>query len=138
MKSKIRSTFEWVRAAVLILFASSGSAIAPAQIAVYRLNICEEWSAWYNTAPAGPKTLHVKGVCTFHSSGYEVKLIRRKPQSLKPESCTLDVAITAPIGIGGIERGIRHMPVHYSEESEKQYDSVSIEPDHVIVAVKIQ
>jgi hypothetical protein len=128
---------EWVGAAVLMLFVGAFPAKAPAQIAVYPLDVCKEWSAWYNAQPGGSNSLHVTGICTFRSSGYNVKLIRRKPNSIKPASCMLDLAITAPTGIAGIERGIRHIPVRYSEQTERQCDSVNIEPDHVTIPVKI-
>lgn len=137
MKIKGTPIREWVSAAVLILCVGAANTNAPPQVAVYPLDVCHQWSAWYNTQPAGSKTLHVIGLCTFHAVGYEVKLIRRKSNGIKPATCTIDLAITAPTGIGGVERGIRHIPVRYSEETEQQCDAVNIEPDDVTVPVKI-
>lgn len=128
---------EWLLAAVLILFVGAANTATPPQIAVYPLDVCHQWSAWYNAQPAGAKTLHVTGLCTFHAIGYEVKLIRRKSNGIKPASCIIDLAITGPTGIGGIERGIRHIPVRYREQTEQQCDSIKIEPDHVTVPVKM-
>lgn len=137
MNSKCTFTREWVWTTVLILFVGAATANALAQVAVYPMDVCKDWSAWYNAQPGGPKILHVTGLCTFHASGYEVKLIRRKPNGAKPPSCILDLAITAPTGIGGLERGIRHIPVRYSEQTEQQCDSIKIEPDDVTIPVKI-
>lgn len=137
MKNSRAFMHEWVWTAILLLFVYAAIPKGRAQIAVYPPGVCKEWSAWYDAQPTHPKTLHVKGICTFHAGGYDVKLIRRKPQNIKPSSCILDLAITAPTGIGGIERGIRHIAAHYSEQTEQQCDSVIVEPDHVTVSVKI-
>jgi hypothetical protein len=128
---------DWIWATIFTLFVAVVPTTAWAQIAVYPMDVCKEWSAWYNTQPPGSKALHVTGVCTFHTSGYQVKLVRRKSKDIKTGTCILDLAITGPIGIGGIERGIPHYPVRYSEQTEQQCDSVSIEPDHITVAVKL-
>ena len=128
---------EWTMATVMILFAGAAPAKAPVQVAIYPLDVCKEWSAYYNMQPGRAKTLHVTGICTFPSGGYAVKLIRRRPKDAKTANCVLDLAITAPTGIGGIESGIRHIAVHYSEQTEQRCDSVNIEPDHVTLPVKI-
>ena len=123
----------WMResrkTAILILLMGTAAAKPPAQIAVYLPNVCKEWSAWYNAQAAGPKTLNVVGVCTFHASGYVVKITRRKSPNTKGESCILDLSIKAPTGIAGIERGIRHISARYSEQTEQPCDTVLIEPD---------
>jgi hypothetical protein len=137
MKSARTSSSKWIWATTLLLLVGAATAKAPAQVAVYPLDVCKDWSAWYNAQAAAPKTLHVTGLCTFHAGGYAVKLIRRKPKGVKPATCILDLAITAPTGIGGIEAGIRHIPLRYSEQTEQQCESIKIEPDDVTVPVKI-
>jgi hypothetical protein len=108
----------------------SGKAIAPNS-----LEKCGEWYAWYNTQPTGPKSIHVAGMCTFPTSGYSVKLVPHVPAGFNPQIYLFDLVITRPTG--KVSFIIRHVPMNYSENTDKLYESVQIEPDHVTVPVKV-
>jgi hypothetical protein len=97
--------------------------------------LCGEWAAWYNTQPGGPKALHVAGICTFPDSGYSAALTKHVPPGVNVKVYLLDLTITPPSG--NVSHIIRHVPVHFTEQTDVQHDSAEILPDHVSVPVKI-
>jgi hypothetical protein len=96
---------------------------------------CADWAAWYNVQPGSPKTLHVAGMCTFPTSGYKAELTKRVPPGVNLKIYMVDLTITPPTG--KVSQIVRHVPIHFSEQTDRQYDSVQIEPDHVNVRVRI-
>jgi hypothetical protein len=96
---------------------------------------CDAWSAWYNVQPVGPKGLHVAGMCTFPTSGYSVALTKHVPPGINPKVYLLELTITPPSGKAS--QIVRHVPVHFTEETDIQHDSVEILPDHLLIPVKI-
>lgn len=96
---------------------------------------CDDWSAWYNVQPVAPKTLHIAGTCTFYL-GTKAKLVpRTPPPGTNPKIYVVDLVITRPKGRAS--HLIVPVQVHYSKQTDNQYDSVNIEPDHASVPVRI-
>jgi hypothetical protein len=96
---------------------------------------CGGWSAWYNVQPGAQKTLHVAGICTFPTSGYSVTLTKHVPPGINPKVYLLELTITPPSG--EVSQVVRHVPVHYAEETDVQHESVEILPFHLSVPIKI-
>jgi hypothetical protein len=95
---------------------------------------CTGWNSWYNVQPPGPKTLHVAGICSLRI-GDIVKLVPRVPPGINPQIYIFDLVIKGP-ETPKTSNILHPVPVHYTEKTERKYESVDIEPDHVNVPVK--
>jgi hypothetical protein len=95
---------------------------------------CLDWKAWLDRVPGAQPTLHVTGRCQFPSSGYFVRLERHEPQGINPSNLLLDLVITEPTG--PVTQVVTEEEVHYDEEADLDFDSVTILPDGPTVEVE--
>lgn len=95
---------------------------------------CRDWSAWHDRQPPGPRTLHVKGECEFPSAGYAVELRRREPQGINPKDLLLDRIVHEPSG--PVSQVVTVVEARYEEETDFEYDTVTILPDGMSVPVQ--
>lgn len=95
---------------------------------------CSGWQAWHDRMPGGPATLHVKGECTFPTSGYKVKLVPHVPQGINPTIYILDRVVQVPTGV--VSQIVTTLKVEYEEKTNAHYQEVYIEPDGVTIPVK--
>jgi hypothetical protein len=93
---------------------------------------CSEWSAWRNLEPGGPVSLHVTGECRFPDTRYEIELRRREPQGINPKDLLLELIVTERRGWADEETTLT---THYSEQTDFEYETVTILPDGVVVPV---
>jgi hypothetical protein len=94
---------------------------------------CSEWDAWHDHMPGGPATLIVSGVCKFPDESYQAKLRRREPQGINPKDLLLELIVTEEPGWEEMETTLE---VRYEEQTDFEYDTVTILPDVVTVPVK--
>jgi hypothetical protein len=96
---------------------------------------CSEWDAWHDHMPGGPATLIVSGACKFPDDRYKVVLRRREPQGINPKDLLLEL-------IGTEERSGTELveetalEVRYEEQTDFEYDTVTILPDGAVIPVK--
>ncbi len=95
---------------------------------------CRDWSAWHDHQPPGPTVLHVSGECEFPSAGYSVELRRSEPQGINPKDLLLDLTVREPSGPAA--QVITPVEVRYREETDFEYDTVTILPNGVSVSVQ--
>jgi hypothetical protein len=94
---------------------------------------CRDWEAWHDRMPGAQATLHVTGRCEFPTSGYSVRLERHEPQGINPRDLLLDLVITEPTG--PVTQVVTEEEVRYDEQTDLDYDSVTILPDGPTVNV---
>jgi len=95
---------------------------------------CSNWAAWHDSQPTKKATLHVKGDCTFPTTGYTVKLKPAMPQGFNPSIYILELIIHIPV-----DKSAKHVvntSVMYDEQTDRSYTDVQITPDNVTVPVK--
>jgi len=95
---------------------------------------CSEWEAWHNRRPGAPPTLIVTGKCKFPDESYQAKLRRREPQGINPKDLLLELIVTEEPGWEEMEPTLE---VRYEEQTDFEYDTVTILPDVVTVPVKV-
>jgi Domain of unknown function (DUF6438) len=95
---------------------------------------CRDWTAIHNHQPPGPSVLRVNGTCEFATAGYTVELRRRQPQGFNPNDLLLDRVVTAPTG--PVAQVVTEVQVEYTEETEFDYQTVTILPDGPTVQVQ--
>jgi hypothetical protein len=95
---------------------------------------CRDWSAWHDHQPPGPAVLHVRGECEFPTAGYAVELRRREPQGINPKDLLLDRVVREPSE--PTAQVVTVVEARYSEESDFEYDTVTILPDGASVPVQ--
>ena len=95
---------------------------------------CRDWQAWHDRQPGATPTLHVTGACEFPTAGYSVVLRRHEPQGINPRDLLLDRVVDAPSG--PVAEVITVVEVHYREETDVAYDTVTILPDQGSVPVE--
>lgn len=95
---------------------------------------CRGWYASHDHMPPGPATLRVTGTCTFPSTGYTVELRPHEPQGINPGDLLLDKIVTPPDGIVG--PAFTDVEVRYEEETDVEYDTVTILPDGPSIEVE--
>lgn len=95
---------------------------------------CRDWSALHDHQPPGPPTLHVRGECEFPSAGYAVELRRREPQGINPKALLLDRIVHEPSG--PVSQVVTVVEARYKEETDFEYDTVTILPDGMSVPVQ--
>jgi len=74
--------------------------------------------------PPGPQTLRVSATAVCPTEGWEVTLSKSEPQGINPKELLLDVNETAPAG--DVAQIVTEIPVEFVDDSETEYDSVSI------------
>jgi len=96
--------------------------------------VCHGWEAWHDHQPPGPAVLYVSGECEFPTAGYEVELRRRAPQGINPKDLLLERLVREPTD--GAADVITVVEVRYSEETDFEYETVTILPDGATVPVR--
>jgi hypothetical protein len=94
---------------------------------------CRDWKGWLDQMPPGRPTLHVTGHCEFPTGGYTVRLERHEPQGFNPRDLLLDLLITEPTEAGS--QAVTQLDVAYQEDTEVEFDSVTILPNGPTVEV---
>jgi hypothetical protein len=74
--------------------------------------------------PPGPSVLRVVGKCEFPTAGYSVELRRSEPQGINPRDLLLDLIVHEPTGL--VAEVITEVDVEYQEETDAEYDTVTI------------
>lgn len=95
---------------------------------------CHDWSAWHDHQPPGPTTLHVHGECEFPTAGYTVELKRQEPQGINPKDLLLTKVVHEPTG--PVAEVITTVEARYREETDFEYDTVTILPDGASIPVE--
>jgi hypothetical protein len=95
---------------------------------------CSEWEAWHDRRPGAPPTLIVTGKCKFPDESYQAKLRRREPQGINPKDLLLELIVTEEPDWEEMESTLE---VRYEEQTDFEYDTVTILPDVVTVPVKV-
>lgn len=95
---------------------------------------CRDWSAWHDHQPPGPPTLHVHAECEFLTAGYTVELRRRVPQGINPKDLLLTKVVHGPTG--PVADVIMTVEARYQEETDFEYDTVTILPDGLSIPVE--
>jgi hypothetical protein len=86
---------------------------------------CNDWTAFHDHMPGKPQTLRVSGTCEMPTTGYEGKLRRIEPQGFNPKDLRLELMISDPSG--GVSEVITPIQVTYEEQTDMEYDTVSID-----------
>jgi hypothetical protein len=94
---------------------------------------CGDWYAWHDHMPGSPKTLYVTGKCTFPTPGFTVELKPAVPQGINPKIYLLEKTVTPPSGPE--PDVVTTIDVRYEEQTDTEYDQVTILPDGVTVDV---
>jgi hypothetical protein len=95
---------------------------------------CHDWYASHNHMPGASKTLRVRGICTFPTSGYAVKLRRHVPQGINPNHLLLDKIVVPPSG--PVLPVITDVEGIYEEVTDMEYTNVTILPDGPSIPVE--
>jgi Domain of unknown function (DUF6438) len=95
---------------------------------------CHDWAAFHDHMPPGPSVLRVQGTCRFNTAGYSVELRRHEPQGINPHDLLLDRIVTPPDG--PVAQVVTEVDVGYSEETEFDYQTVTILPDGPSIQVE--
>jgi hypothetical protein len=92
---------------------------------------CKDWRA---LQPQGAGKLMVRGWCTYPNSGWSLELRRREPQGTNPADLLLERVESRAEGLHA--RVIKAIEAEYVEETETEYDTVTILPDGVTIEVE--
>ncbi len=95
---------------------------------------CHAWSARVALGREGGRALVVEATCTFPRAGYTVELRRHEPQGINPEDLLLDKVVQEPAGPSA--EVITDVHVHYQEETDFDYRTVTILPDGPTIEVR--
>jgi hypothetical protein len=95
---------------------------------------CRDWSAWHDHQPPGPPVVHVRGECEFPSAGYSVELRRKEPQGINPKDLLLERVVHEPSG--PVAQAITVVEARYREETDFEFDTVTILPDGPSIPVQ--
>ena len=95
---------------------------------------CSNWSAWHGSRPPAPPVLTVAGECEFPTAGYSVELRRHEPQGINPRDLLLDLVVHEPTG--PVAQVITTVESRYEEETDFEYESVTILPDGPSIPVE--
>ena len=98
---------------------------------------CGDWSAVHDREPTGPAVLRVQGRCEFPVAGFSVELRRHEPQGSNPRNLLLDRIGHPPEGFPPPGTVVEIVDVDYREETETEYDTVTILPDGISVPVQV-
>jgi len=94
---------------------------------------CHAWSARVALGREGGRALVVEAICTFPRAGYTVELRRHEPQGINPEDLLLDKVVQGPPGPSA--EVITDVAVHFQEETDFNYQTVTILPDGPTIEV---
>lgn len=95
---------------------------------------CSNWSAWHGSRLPAPPVLTVAGECEFPTAGYSVELRRYEPQGINPRDLLLDLVVHEPTG--PVAQVITTVEARYEEETDFEYESVTILPDGPSIPVE--
>ena len=87
---------------------------------------CENWYAYHDFMPGSPPTLHVGATCTARTNGFHFSLVRQEPQGTNPGDLLLRLVVDEAQFANEV---MTTYEVHYREDTEIRYDTVSIVPD---------
>jgi hypothetical protein len=76
--------------------------------------------------PGSPPTLHVGATCTAPTNGYHFSLVRQDPQGVNPGDLLLRLVVDKSDFANDV---VTTYELHFSEDTDVRYDSVSILPD---------
>jgi hypothetical protein len=92
-----------------------------------REGTCRDWTAVHDGRSPHTSVLRVHGICRFDTAGFLVELRRHEPQGINPHHLLLDRIVRPPAG--PVPQVVTDVDVHYSEETEFDYQIVTILPD---------
>jgi hypothetical protein len=98
---------------------------------------CGHWTAVHDREPPSPAVLRVRGRCRFPIAGFSVELRRHEPQGSNPRDLLLDRIGHPPEGFPPPGMVVDVVDVDYQEETEAEFDTVTILPDGVSVPVQV-
>lgn len=87
---------------------------------------CTDWHAIHDRMPPGPATLRVTATCECPRGGYTLRLERQEPQGINSKDLLLRL-VEEPPEVGPDVMTECH--VKYTEDTDFEYDTVSILPD---------
>ena len=87
---------------------------------------CEKAYAYHDFMPGSPPTLHVGITCTAPTNGYHFSLVRHEPQGINPGDLLLRLVVSESEFANEV---VTTYEVHYREDTDTRYDTVSIVPD---------
>jgi hypothetical protein len=95
------------------------------------------WYAWLNRMPPGPPSLHVTGVVSLPTPGYDARLVAASPQGTSPVDLILDLQVTPRPGVW--PQVITPVSVRYDQvPAGAMYRSVLVrEPDGDAVQIDV-
>ncbi|CAN5212765.1 hypothetical protein BH20ACT16_BH20ACT16_12460 [soil metagenome] len=89
---------------------------------------CKEWKALQ-----GPGIIVVDCFALFHTAGWKMQLVKAEEQSDDPEELILDRVVEFPQGYQ--PPVIRGIDVHFEEQTDVEYKTVTIQPDGLTLEV---
>jgi hypothetical protein len=95
-----------------------------------------DWYASHDHMPPGPATLRVIGKCRFRTTGYKVELRRREPNPWHPNDLLLELIVEEPPPGSIVGPGFTTLEARYEEETDAEYETVTILSDSVTVPVE--
>ncbi len=93
---------------------------------------CRDWYAWLNRQPPGPHILYVTGECSVRETGWTVDLRRHEPPGFNPQDLLLDLVMHRSDSYETTDVSVR-----YEEETDFEYDTVTILPDGPSIPVEV-
>jgi hypothetical protein len=98
------------------------------------IGVCRDWHAVHDHQPLGSAVLRVTGTCRFDTAGWSVELRRHEPQGINPRDLLLDRVVREPQGPAA--QVITDVKVRYEEQTDFEYETVTILPDGPSVPVE--
>jgi hypothetical protein len=98
-------------------------------------NGCRDWTAVLDRRPPGPAGLLVHGTCNFDTAGFSVELRRVEPQGINPKDLLLERIEHSPTGV--VAQVVTDVDVEYSEETDADFETVTILPDGLTIDVQV-
>jgi len=92
---------------------------------------CKDWRA---QQPQGAGKVMVRGWCTYPSAAWTLELRRKEPQGSNPAELLLERVEIRRDGSYG--QAIKGIEAEYMEETDAEYDTVTILPDGVTIEVE--
>jgi hypothetical protein len=97
---------------------------------------CRDWYAWHDHMPGSAPTLYVTGTCTFNTSGYSAELKKSEPQGTNEKDLLMELVVHEPSPGDPVMEVITDVPVRYSEDTDVEYDTVTITNADVTIPVQ--
>jgi hypothetical protein len=95
-----------------------------------------DWYAAHDHMPPGPATLRVTGRCRFRTTGFRVELRRSDLQETNPWPGNLLLELKVEEPTGPVGQGFTTVDARYEEETDVEYETVTILSDSVTVSVE--